>query len=142
MKGTYVLLARLDRDSKLGVGRLGILEFRKGFYAYVGSGMGSLEKRIERHFSKEKKRFWHIDYLLEKGKVSGVIYFESGKMECKLAEKLAGRFKGIPGFGCSDCGCSSHLFYSGSPFEKEVLGIIRNLQGPRSPPRILISGVS
>jgi Uri superfamily endonuclease len=142
MKGTYVLLLKLERDSRVGVGRLGILEFRKGWYAYVGSGMGSLEKRIERHFSKEKKRYWHIDYLLEKGRVSKVIYFGSGKMECKLAEKLAGRFEGVSGFGCSDCPCRSHLFYSGRPVEKEVVRAIRSLRGLLSPLRIWKAGAS
>lgn len=142
MKGTYVLLLKLERDSKVGVGRLGVLGFRKGWYAYVGSGMGSLEKRIERHFSKEKKRYWHIDYLLEKAEISKVVYFESGKMECKLAEKLAGGFEGISKFGCSDCKCRSHLFYSESPIEKEVVRAIRSLRVPRSPLRILKSGAS
>jgi Uri superfamily endonuclease len=136
MKGTYVLFARLDSPRKTRIGSLGFLEFEKGYYAYVGSGMKSLEKRIERHFSTEKKRYWHIDYFLAKGGVTSAVYFESGKIECELARKLAEKFEGIAKFGCSDCSCRSHLFYSVKPMEEKVLKIIRSLQGFRFPLRI------
>ena len=142
MKGTYVLLIRLKRDRKIRVGSLGFVGFRKGYYAYVGSGMGSLEKRIERHLKSGKKKFWHIDYLLAKGSISKVVYFESGRKECELAKKIAETSKGISKFGSSDCKCRSHLFYSENPLEKQVLGIIRSLPGSRSPLRIAKSAAS
>ena len=142
MKGTYVLLIRLERDRKIRIGSLGLRGFKGGYYAYVGSGMNSLEKRIERHLKSEKKKFWHIDYFLGKAKVIKVIYFESERKECELAEKLAGEFDGVSKFGCSDCRCKSHLFYSESSLEKEVLEITRSLRDSRSPLRILKSGAS
>lgn len=142
MKGTYVLFVRLGTPRKIRIGSLGLLEFKKGYYAYIGSGMNSLEKRTERHFSAEKKRYWHIDYLLAKGSITSAVYFESGKMECKLARKLMEELEGISKFGCSDCSCRSHLFYSEKSIEKGVLKIIQSLQGPRSPLRIAKSGAS
>ncbi len=32
------------------------------------------------------------------------------RKECAIARELAARLDGIPGFGCSDCACPSHLF--------------------------------
>jgi len=113
MKGSYILLIELSRDMEIQIGKLGRMEFRKGFYAYVGSAMNNLEKRVERHIRKEKRLFWHIDYLLENAEVKEVIYTESGKREeCKLAKNLGKYFTSIRNFGSSDCKCGSHLFFS------------------------------
>ena len=141
MKGTYVLLIKLEKPKRIRIGSLGFVSFRKGYYAYVGSGLNSLEKRIERHFSRNKKKFWHIDYFLEWAKPEGVIYFESGKMEYEVAGKLREEFECVRNFGCSDCKCESHLFCSEKPMEKRVVSIVRNLRGLQSPPRILGAGV-
>ncbi|MFB6215830.1 MAG: DUF123 domain-containing protein, partial [Candidatus Aenigmatarchaeota archaeon] len=45
------------------MGALGKIDFRQGVYVYVGSAMNSVEKRLERHFSDNKKMHWHIDYF-------------------------------------------------------------------------------
>ena len=113
MKGGYVLLVSLGKDRKIKIGKLGGINFKKGHYAYVGSAMNSLEGRIRRHLRKEKLRHWHIDYLLEFSKVEKVFYIESEeKIECKIAKKLLEKMGSIKNFGCSDCRCGSHLFYS------------------------------
>jgi Uri superfamily endonuclease len=67
-KGTYILLLFLKRDKEIVVGRQrnsSSILFRAGYYVYVGSalGPGGLRSRINRHLIKEKKSFWHIDYL-------------------------------------------------------------------------------
>jgi Uri superfamily endonuclease len=64
MKGTYALIIELASDERISVGKLGKINFKKGYYLYVGSGQNSLEARIARHLRKRKKKFWHIDYLL------------------------------------------------------------------------------
>ncbi len=126
MKGTYVLLVKLEKNSRIKIGKLGFMNFQKGFYAYVGSGMNSLEKRIERHLLRKKKEHWHIDYLLGKARVYRAVYAESGKRkECEIAGKLAGKFKGVRRFGSSDCACESHLFFSAKNFERDVLKTFR-----------------
>jgi len=113
MKGVYILLINVGKDLQLKIGSLGKMKFDKGKYAYVGSAQNSLEKRIERHTSKNKKKFWHIDYLLDNKftKVLDVFYKNSGKLEeCRIANKLSKTEIPVLKFGCSDCNCKSHLF--------------------------------
>lgn len=113
MKGTYTLLLENTAPIKIQIGKLGKIEFEEGSYAYVGSALNSLEARIERHLSDEKKLHWHIDYLLKRVQIKDVLYAEGKrKKECDIAESLAGSFTSIKGFGSSDCDCESHLFYS------------------------------
>jgi len=64
MKGVYILLINVGKNLRLKIGSLGMINFVNGKYAYVGSAQNNLEKRVERHMSKNKKKFWHIDYLL------------------------------------------------------------------------------
>jgi Uri superfamily endonuclease len=113
MKGIYVLIISVDRDIQVNVGALGIFKFEKGLYAYVGSAQNYLEKRVKRHLGKNKKKFWHIDYLLDGSwtKVLRVYHKNAGRPEeCKIAEELNKKGVPIPGFGSSDCKCESHLF--------------------------------
>ena len=113
MKGVYVLLISVSKDIRVKVGALGSISFEKGLYAYVGSAQNNLEKRIERHLRKAKRKFWHIDYLLDNDAVKVVKVFckEAEKSEeCRVARELSGRSIPVVNFGCSDCGCVSHLF--------------------------------
>ena len=115
MKGSYILLIEVEDDRKIEIGKLGKLKFQKGFYAYVGSAMAGIESRVKRHLRAEKRLHWHIDYLLEGAVIRGVICMESErKEECEIAAKFEKRFMSVGGFGCSDCGCRSHLFFSPS----------------------------
>ena len=108
-----MLLIRLDVGHNIQAGKLGRLRFRRGYYAYTGSAMNGIESRILRHLRSNKKTHWHIDYLLKKGKIIEIHCFSYDKKEeCRIAEKFQKRFPSVPGFGCSDCKCSSHLFYS------------------------------
>jgi len=115
MKGCYILIARIDKNSRLKVGKLGLISFNKGYYAYVGSALNGLEQRVNRHLRKNKKIFWHIDYLLRKTIIKNIFYKQSAKREeCKFAKELEKHFKIIKDFGATDCRCRSHLFYSKS----------------------------
>ncbi len=113
LKGTYILVVGVNKQNEIKVGSLGKIKFEKGNYAYVGSAMNSLEKRIERHERKEKKIFWHVDYLLSSPntKLKKVFIKPSKKKEeCETANKLVTIGVPVIGFGCSDCKCKSHLF--------------------------------
>ena len=113
MKGVYVLIISVGKDTKVNVGALGSIFFEKGSYAYVGSAQNGLERRVQRHLRKEKKKFWNIDYLLDDDAVGivKVFYKEAEKSEeCKIAGKLSEKGVAVRRFGCSDCGCVSHLF--------------------------------
>lgn len=112
MKGCYCLIIDLENSSKIKIGKLGKIDFKKGNYVYVGSAMNYLESRIKRHLSSKKKLHWHIDYLLKKAEISDVIYNESTrKIECELSRYISSNAIGIENFGCSDCNCESHLYY-------------------------------
>jgi len=113
MKGTYVLLIRLPARHDIRIGGLGELEFKEGYYAYVGSALNGLDSRINRHLKKGKKMHWHIDYLLQHGAICDVYHKPAEKKEeCEIARTLNEIFKSIKYFGSSDCKCDSHLFYS------------------------------
>ena len=113
MKGCYCLIINLKNDSSIKIGKkLGKIDFNKGYYVYVGSAMNSLESRINRHLSDEKKLHWHIDYFLRKSEIEKVIFNESTKkIECELSKYISTKSEGIKDFGCSDCDCESHLYY-------------------------------
>lgn len=113
MRGVYVLIIQVDKKVDVNVGALGKLTFEKGFYAYVGSAQTNLEQRIKRHLAKEKRLFWHIDYLLNDSaaRIVKVLYKQADKTEeCNLAKTIGEKGKPIDSFGCSDCNCKSHLF--------------------------------
>ena len=114
MKGIYCLIIDVKKDIMVKVGKLGNIYFAKGEYIYVGSAQNGIGKRVERHFAKNKKKHWHIDYLLDDKNVElkKYLYKKAGKkQECKLACSLLSSFEEpITGFGCSDCNCKSHLF--------------------------------
>ena len=112
-KGTYVLEMTLDTDADLDIGALGTLHFPRGTYCYVGSAMGGLDQRLSRHVSMDKKIRWHIDRLTM---VASSVYAHESSPdpipECHLAHlaEAAGMEPVFPGFGCSDCRCTTHLF--------------------------------
>ena len=113
MKGIYALLISVTKDIKVRVGALGDMDFRKGLYVYVGSAQNNLEKRIERHLTRVKPTFWHIDYLLSNRQtdVVEVLCKNAGRAEeCRIARRMAETAVSIAGFGSSDCTCRSHLF--------------------------------
>jgi len=110
--GAYILIMQLERECSINVGSLGLIRFQEGRYAYVGSAMGGLEPRLRRHFSTQKKRRWHIDYLLEKGSALQAFYVPSEqKLECLLNRLVSVLPESMPvqGFGASDCTCRTHL---------------------------------
>jgi len=121
--GIYTLLLFLPKQVTLDIGKLGKQRFPMGYYTYTGSALGkgasSLKHRIARHLRKEKRRFWHIDYLLadENVSVEAVIVAETNEnMECKTnrhIKTIMGAKVPVKGFGASDCrkSCGSHLLY-------------------------------
>ena len=111
--GAYLLVLRLDAAEDIKVGALGSLNFPKGTYVYAGSALTSLEYRVARHFSMEKRMHWHIDHLRAKARpVEALVLRSQDDLECMIND-MVGRMEGArpfaPGFGCSDCCCSTHL---------------------------------
>jgi Uri superfamily endonuclease len=113
LKGVYVLVIQVDKDTQVNVGALGKSTFKKGLYAYVGSAQNNLEQRVKRHLRKEKRKFWHVDYLLDNDATRVVEVFHrraDRTEECAIAKAIGRRGEPINGFGSSDCNCRSHLF--------------------------------
>ena len=113
-KGVYVLVLEVLKNIRVRVGALGLIDFEKGCYAYIGSAQNSIEARVGRHFRKEKKLRWHIDSLLSHKHVKLIKALckecDNKDEECKLALSLIGDNPDfVKGFGCSDCKCKSHL---------------------------------
>jgi Uri superfamily endonuclease len=125
--GVYSLLIELKKNQKIKIGNLGKFEFPKGFYIYTGSAMNSLEKRIDRHLRKNKKKFWHIDYLLsnKNAQVISILKIKTKeRIECKLNKEIFKNLKGkilIKKFGSSDCNCKSHLIYLGNKIQQNQI---------------------
>jgi sugar fermentation stimulation protein A len=110
--GSYLLILRLDEDKVLSFGKTGKALFCRGFYIYVGSAMANLTARLQRHLRLRKRFHWHIDWLRAHAQVRAVLPIRaSERLECPLSEAVEAIAEwSIPGFGCSDCSCSSHLF--------------------------------
>lgn len=110
--GLYQLVIRLRRARIIKVGALGRFRFPAGWYVYTGSARNGLAQRIRRHLRGQKRKHWHIDYLL--AAADGVeAFFMRGETisECKLHDRLQGGEMVVSNFGSSDCGCQSHLAY-------------------------------
>jgi len=136
MKGSYILLLELNESQDIGVGRLGIWLFLKGFYAYVGSALNGIEARVSRHFRRKKKYHWHIDYLLDRADIYEVVLIPiEERLECTLARALKEELTCIRRFGSSDCRCSGHLFYAAERNElnTQVVDALTNLAVTYSP---------
>jgi Uri superfamily endonuclease len=99
----------------------------------VGSalGNGGLSARVARHRRSQKRKHWHIDYLLEHARIVDVYADASGRrLECVWSHhlhKFTGIHCGPVGFGASDCRCSTHLFYLGSRSKADVTSIAAGL---------------
>lgn len=132
MRGIYTLIIESD-ELDISIGKLGCLHFNKGYYAYTGSalGRGGL-LRVRRHIAVSRgentARKWHIDYLLHVARpVLAVTSGTDTDMECEIAGEIGKACDAVPRFGCSDCGCVSHLHYApGRPqLEQAVMGAHR-----------------
>jgi Uri superfamily endonuclease len=125
--GTYALILQSDSTETIQVGRWGGLELQPGYYIYVGSafGPGGVRARVSRHLRREVRKHWHIDYLREYvTPVEAWVSYEAEHLEHEWAGVLFGRPEMTPiqGFGCSDCQCYSHLFFSMDTPESHWLG--------------------
>jgi len=115
-RGSYLLILNLKKGRKIGVGKLGRMDFRKGFYVYVGSAMANLSKRMERHRRLRKQHHWHIDELRAVAEFHSVWALRSSeRLECEVAKAMSEITEwSVPGFGSTDCSCKTHLFGASS----------------------------
>jgi sugar fermentation stimulation protein A len=111
--GIYLVVATLKRPANLRVRSGRVFKLPAGNYGYAGSARGGLAPRLARHLKKDKTPHWHVDFLLTRARVSTIVCtVTTEKLECDFERRLAAGLAGVPGFGASDCGCPSHLFYA------------------------------
>ncbi len=114
--GGYILVMQVDNPVKIQIGKLGSMSIDTGSYYYGGSAKRGIEARIKRHFSKNKNRYWHIDYITSHSNVNvkeAWCYPGFPEVEHRLSSHSSLSNAGIlRGFGNGDCqaGCSSHLW--------------------------------
>jgi sugar fermentation stimulation protein A len=122
---------RLDKNSRISIGKRPSQDFPRGFYCYVGSGMKNLKQRIDRHLAREKRLRWHIDWFLTHAKILEVKKIESEKrLECAFSRELADLAEEpvMKGFGASDCDCVTHLHYFKQNPTRLVDGVVKRLE--------------
>ncbi|BBB33419.1 endonuclease [Thermotomaculum hydrothermale] len=125
-KGIYLIIAFLSENINLKT-KSKVFPLKKGYYYYCGSAINGLAARIKRHLKKNKeKKHWHIDFLLEKAEIILINPYIVGdnSLEHILADILKEDLVSIKGFGCGDCKCESHLFYSKKLVAKPYLKIL------------------
>ena len=115
--GTYVLVLSSRSTDLVQIGRLGALQLQSGFYVYVGSalGPGGVRARLAHHLKPPRRPHWHIDYLRAHTRVDYIWYrLDTRRLEHLWAEDIRlaeGASVPLVGFGSTDCGCESHLFF-------------------------------
>ncbi|HOI14605.1 MAG TPA: GIY-YIG nuclease family protein [Methanoculleus sp.] len=131
-KGVYALILE-NTGCVVWIGALGEREFFAGSHIYVGSALGSgglarADRHVRLALHRDRPPRWHIDYLLLDPHFAPAAIITAATArdyECELAGTIGG--SSVPGFGCSDCTCPSHLFYrSGDPVA-EILAAFRSL---------------
>ena len=115
--GSYAVILENRKQATIDVGRRIQLAIEPGYYLYVGSafGPGGLRARVGRHARPDKKRRWHIDFIRAHMdfQYAWCSYSPVNQEHCwagLLQTQMS--YKALPGIGCSDCRCETHLFYS------------------------------
>ncbi|HVN82235.1 MAG TPA: GIY-YIG nuclease family protein [Terriglobia bacterium] len=134
--GTYALVLTCSADFDTQIGRLGTMRLQPGYYVYLGSalGPGGLRARITHHQKLSPRPHWHIDYLRAHCRVR-CIWFSYGTRRCehqwaRVIQAMSGAEIHLLGFGASDCGCRSHLYFfrrcpSQSSFQQGLKSLVR-----------------
>jgi Uri superfamily endonuclease len=103
----------MPQKKSIKISKKGTFDFPKGYYVYTGSAKRGLKGRISRHLNKDKKKFWHIDYLLPYAQIKDIV-IRRQKSECYWNNGLSksrGSWILVKGFGSSDCQCPTHLLH-------------------------------
>lgn len=113
--GTYAVIFRSRFGGRARIGRRREIDIVPGYYVYVGSafGPGGVRARVLRHFCRARRRHWHIDYLRDFVQPVAAWYsYDDRRLEHRWAGLLEtwSAMTAVPGFGCSDCRCRSHLY--------------------------------
>lgn len=124
----------LADKKRIIIGNLGEFVFLPGDYVYVGSAMGTglLRARLNRHLRSDKKKNWHLDWLVPHVMIRGICYHVGReKLECNWVQMMInqeGAVYPVSGFGAGDCtmGCGAHLMYLSNGISLEKICLLLN----------------
>ena len=140
--GTYCLILRLEKAARIRIGALCGVPFPAGWYAYVGSALGSggLKARLSHHVRRTGRCHWHIDYLRQRAVVEGAfVTLADVSYEHRWALRVSRTPEAtIParGFGASDCRCPAHLFHFK---HRSLIGTLERFLVAQIPPKQLLT---
>jgi len=110
-----------EKPFKVKIGRAGQAQIQKGLCLYTGSALGrgasSLEKRVSRHYRKNKRIKWHVDFLTVRPEivVKMAVCLESPeRFECQISQLITSKLHAKPVIlhaGATDCSCDGHLLF-------------------------------
>lgn len=110
-KACYVLILLAPAHTKFRAWALGVVCLPAGAYAYAGSAKNGLDARVGRYLRPERARRWHIDYLLDNGRLREIVAAPCEiSIECDVSRRLMEQWPVVPRFGSGDCRCPGHLF--------------------------------
>lgn len=130
--GTYLLLLECDKQTELSIGKLGDMTTEPGYYLYVGSafGPGGIQARLRHHRKSAERPHWHIDFLRAVAELVDAWCVHGPPCEHEWAYSLMqseAAIMPLKGFGSSDCGCATHLFYfSHRPLKTTLEKLLKN----------------
>ncbi len=113
---SYVLVINLPKGVSTNIRSLGTVTFKPGTYIYIGSAnVKNPLARVLRHFKKNKKIKWHIDYLTTAPEVriitAIVCYGLTEEAIYNIISHLVFASAVAKRFGSTDCRKhSTHLF--------------------------------
>ena len=111
-KGVYVLIMSKKDNSTVRFGCKRSYDFPAGWYGYAGSAMGGLAGRLRHHCRISSRPHWHIDRLRPHVTLTGIVCaITESRIECNISRNMSEILNPVDGFGASDCGCRSHLYY-------------------------------
>lgn len=132
--GSYMLHARLLKDTSIRIGAIGICKFASGLYFYCGSahGPGGLRARIHHHLRPSRQPSWHFDYL-KPDLIIDAAWFAifNEPLECSFVESLCRipqAKQPVRFLGSRDCrkGCFSHLVFF--PLNEDLGNIFKSIK--------------
>lgn len=113
--GSYALILYADKPFDIRVGKLGLFSGNRGSYVYCGSafGPGGVAARVRHHRTVARRPHWHIDYLRRVTDVVDIWFCHDPVNRehdwTRLFAACDAALLPVPGFGASDCRCTSHL---------------------------------
>lgn len=129
--GTYIVVMRLKQSAVVRIGRLEAFWLPAGYLLYVGSAMGGVKSRTDRHLRSDVPKMWNLDHIKAVTSSSELWWSHStNKVECHWAMALAELPSyrcPAPGFGSNDCkSCPAHFFHTSAPPSAEAFaGVVR-----------------